>query len=103
MLILAGGTSGKEPSCQSRRCKRRGLDPWVRKIPWRRKWHHTPVFLSGKFHGWRNLADYGPWGYRESDTAEHTEYSIATPRKMIHQPPVSTLPRLRNLELHKLT
>ena len=52
--------------------------------------------------------DGGTWqtmvhGATESDTAEHTEYSIATPRKMIHQPPVSTLPRSRNLELHKLT
>ena len=26
-----------------------GFDPWVRKIPWRRKWHPTPVFLPGKF------------------------------------------------------
>jgi len=34
------------------------FDPWVGKIPWRRKWQPTPVFLSGKFHGQRNLADY---------------------------------------------
>ena len=33
-----GGTSGKEPACQCKRHKRLGLDPWVRKIPWRRKW-----------------------------------------------------------------
>ena len=30
--------------CQCRRCKRRGFDPWVRKMPWRRKWQPTPVF-----------------------------------------------------------
>ena len=50
--------SGKESTCQCRRCR---LNPWVRKNPWRRKWHPTPVFLSGKFHGQRNLAGYIPW------------------------------------------
>ena len=39
------GTSGKESACQCRRCKRRRFHPWVRKIPWSRKWQHTPVFL----------------------------------------------------------
>ena len=37
-----------------------GLDLCVRKIPWRRKWQPTPVFLPGKFHGQRSLAGYGP-------------------------------------------
>ena len=37
--------SGKESSCQ---CRRRGFDPWVRKIPWKRKWQPTPIFLPGK-------------------------------------------------------
>ena len=41
-----------------RRLRRHKFDPWVRKIPWRRKWHHTPVFLPGKFHGQRSLAGY---------------------------------------------
>ena len=40
-----GGTSGKEPACQCRRCKRRGLDPEMRNIRWRREWQPTPVFL----------------------------------------------------------
>ena len=40
--------SGKEPTCQ---CRRFGFDPWVRKVPWRRKWPPTPVFLPGKSHG----------------------------------------------------
>ena len=40
-----GGVSGKEPSCQCRRHKRWGFDPWVKKILWRRKWQPTPVFL----------------------------------------------------------
>ena len=50
--------SGKEPACQ---CRRHGLDSWVRKIPWRRRWQPTPVFLPGKSHGQRSLAGYRPW------------------------------------------
>ena len=52
-----------------------GFDPWVRKIPWRREWQPTPVFLSGKFHGQRSLVGYSPWGYKELDTTEHTQTS----------------------------
>jgi len=48
------------------------FNPWVGKIPWRRKWQPTPVFLPGKFHGERSLAGYGPWDHKESDTIEHT-------------------------------
>ena len=40
--------------------KRLGFDSWVRKIPWRRAWQPTPVFLPGKFHGQRSVADYSP-------------------------------------------
>ena len=36
----------------------------------RRQWHPTPVLLPGKFHGWRSLVDYSPWGRKESDTTE---------------------------------
>ena len=43
-----GGASGKEPTCQCRRLKRLGFDFWVRKIPWRKKWQPTPVFLPGE-------------------------------------------------------
>ena len=44
--------------------RRWGFDPWVRKIPWRRKWLPTPVFLPGKPQGHRNLEGYSPWGYK---------------------------------------
>ena len=44
-----------------------GVDPWVRKIPWSRKWQPTPVLLPGKFPGQRSLADCRPWGPIESD------------------------------------
>ena len=38
-----------------------GFSPWVRKVPWRRKWQPTPVFLPGKFHGQRRLVGYSSW------------------------------------------
>ena len=47
-------------------------------IPWSRKWHPTPVFLPGKFHGHRSLVGRGTWRAtvhevtKESDTTEHT-------------------------------
>ena len=48
-----------------------GSTPGWGKIPWRRKWHPTPVFfLPGKSYGWRNLAGYSPWGHKELDTTE---------------------------------
>ena len=42
--------------------KGRGFHPWIRKIPWMRKWQLTPVFLPGESHGQRSLVGYGPWG-----------------------------------------
>ena len=44
-----------------------GFHPWVGKIPWRRKWPPTPVFLPEEFHGQRNLVGYSSWGHKESD------------------------------------
>ena len=67
----AGGTSGKELTCHCRRCKRGRFDPWVRKIPRRRAWQPTPVFLPGESHGQKSLAGYGPWDHKELDTTEH--------------------------------
>ena len=48
----------KESACQQRRHR---FNPWVGKIPWKRKWQPTPVFLPGKSHGQRGLAGYSPW------------------------------------------
>jgi len=62
--------SAKESTCQCRRCRRPGFDPWLGKIPWRRKWQPTPVFLPGKSHGQRSLVGYSPWGHKELDTTE---------------------------------
>ena len=57
LLDFLGGASVKEPTCQYRTCL---LDPWVRKIPWKRKWQPTSVSLPGESHGQRNLAGYIP-------------------------------------------
>ena len=50
------------------------FDPWVRKIPWRRKWQPTPVFLPGKSHGQKSLASYSPWVSKESDMTYMYKY-----------------------------
>ena len=55
-----GGASGKEPTCQFRRHKRSWWDPWVGKIPWRKKWQPPPVLLPGECHGRRSLSGYSP-------------------------------------------
>ena len=52
------------------------FDPWVGKIPWRRKWQPTPVFLSGKSHGQRSLAGYSSWihkGVRHKLATKHLQ------------------------------
>ena len=78
-IIPAGfqlATSCKESACQCRRCKRWGFDLCVIKIPWRRKWQPTPVFLPWRFHGQRrksssfSMEGYSPWDHKESDTTE---------------------------------
>ena len=48
-------------------CRKSGFHSWVRKIPWRREWLPTPIFLPWKFHGQRSLAGYSPWGHKNSD------------------------------------
>ena len=60
VVSFPDGASGIEPACQCRRHKRHRFHPWVRKIPWRRKWQPTLVFLPGESHGQRSLAGYGP-------------------------------------------
>ena len=57
---LPGGTNGKEPACQCRRHKRHHFNPWIGKVPWRRKWQPMPVFLLGESQGLRSLVGYSP-------------------------------------------
>ena len=62
---LPGSSDDKESACQCRWC---GLDPWVGKIPRRREWQPTPVFLPGESHGQKNRKGYNPWGPKQLDT-----------------------------------
>ena len=70
-LGFPGSSDGKESACNVG-------DPcsiWVGKIPWRRKWQPTPVFLPRKSHGQRSLAGYGPRGCKQSGTTERLTLS----------------------------
>ena len=67
-----GGASGKDPTCQCRRHKRCGFNPWVRKVPWRRAWQPIPVFLPRESHGQRSLAGYSLWGFKELDMTKES-------------------------------
>ena len=59
-LDFSGGANGKEPTCQCKRYRRPGFNPWVEKILWWRKWQLALVFLPGEFHGQRSLGAYSP-------------------------------------------
>ena len=77
--------SGKESACQCRRC---AFDPWVGKIPWRRKWQPTSVFLPGKSHGHRSLAATvheitKSWTRLRNWTSMHTQYFIKGPKRLL--------------------
>ena len=65
--FLASGGLVVRIHLPSKRC---GFDPWVGRIPWRRKSQPTPVFLPGKSHGQRSLAGYSPQGHKELDTIQ---------------------------------
>ena len=67
---LAGiprGIYGKEYPSQ---CRTSQFNPWVGKIPWKRKRQPTPVFLPGKSHGQKSLTGYSPWGCKKLDMTE---------------------------------
>ena len=55
-------------------CRRPVFHPWVGKIPWRRKWQPTLVFLPGESHGQRNLVGYITWSRKELDTTEQLHF-----------------------------
>ena len=70
-----GFSDGKESACNA---GDQGSIPGWGKIPWRRKWHPTPVFLPGKSYGWRSLAGYSPWGHKESDATERLAHLLGS-------------------------
>ena len=66
-----GGASVKNSSANAGDMSR-GFDPWVGKIPWRRKWQSAPAFLPRESHGQRSLLGYSPWGHKELEMIEVT-------------------------------
>ena len=75
-LGLPQGLSGKESACQ---CRRLRFDPWFGKIPQRRKWQPTPIFLPGKSRQ-RSLVGYGPRGH------ERVGHDLATEQQCFPEP-----------------
>ena len=73
-ICFPDGSDGKKIICL--KCRRAGFDPWVRKIPCRREWLPSPVFLPGEFHGQRSLVGYSPWDHRESDMTEQLTLTL---------------------------
>ena len=72
--IESGFTGGSDDKRICLPCWRPRFDPWIGKIPWRRAWQPTPVFLPGESHGPRSLVGYGPWGRQESNRTEPTAH-----------------------------
>ena len=72
---LPGGSEFKASACVCLQCGRPGFDSWVRKIPWKRKWQPTAVFLPGESHGQRSEVGCSPQCSKESDTTEHQTHS----------------------------
>ena len=66
-MDFPGGLDDKESACNAGGPR---FNPWVRKIPWRKEWLPTPVFLPGELHGPSSLEGYNPWGRQESDMTE---------------------------------
>ena len=69
-LVFPGSTSGKEPVCQCRRCRRREFNPWVGMIPWRRVRAAHSSILVWRIPWTEEPGVYSPWGCQESDTTE---------------------------------
>jgi len=78
-------------------CRRPRFYPRLGKIPWRRKWLPTPVFLPGKLHGQRSLAGYSPWGHKELDMTKRLTFHSC------HQRDENTGPKVRKPPKHDMT
>ena len=68
-----GGSDSKESACNVRVLI---SVPGFGKIPWRREWLPTPVFLPGEFHERRSLAGYSPWGCKELDMTDGIDHYL---------------------------
>ena len=93
--VLPSGARGEEPICQCWNHKRPRFYPCVGRIPWRRAWQPTPIFLPGESRGQRSLASYSPLGRKGSDMTEQ----FSKPEKEQEKEPEGLLtgPRVENL------
>ena len=96
--------SGKESACQCRKCKRWGFDPWVGKIPWRRKWQPTSVFLPEECHRLKSLASHSPGGRRVGHDWIHTHICILCIHSNIYNsmPPIASREEVEATKNHVL-
>ena len=70
LVGFPGGAVVKNPPANAGGAGDPGLIPGSGRVPWRRKWQPTAVFLPGESHGPRSLMGYSPWGRKESNTTE---------------------------------
>ena len=73
-----GPSDGKESDCNAIRLR---FNPWAGKVPWRREWLPTPVFLSREFHGQRSLVGYSPWGCKETEMTETKNFTFSLSKR----------------------
>jgi len=73
-MVLGGLRDGSDSKAYACSVGDPGSYLWVGKIPWRRKWQPTPVFLAEKSHGWRSLVGNRPWFCKESDMTERLQF-----------------------------
>ena len=66
-LGFPGNSDSEESACNAGDL---GFDSWIGKIPWRREWQPTPIFLLGESYQQRSLVGYNLWGRKELDTTE---------------------------------
>ena len=92
--------SGKKSACHYRRCRRCESNPWIRKVPWSRKWQPISVYLLGKSHRQRSLKGYSPWDHKQLDMTERLSTHIhAIISKLDPLPIISTGKKGWNLPL----
>ena len=72
--VFLGLPGGSEVKVSAWNAGDPGSIPGSGKIPWRRKWHPTPVLLPRESHGGRSLVGYSPWGHKELDTTERLHF-----------------------------
>ena len=69
------------------KCRRHRFDPWVRTIPWMRKWQPSPVVSPGKSHQ-RSLVGYSPWGHNAKNPVQlstHTQMKVNSKYKYMER------------------